>query len=246
VLAQAIVAASASSPDKTVRRISGTFCRPIRAERPIDLEVDVVQDGRTFATHEVRASQQGRACAVITVMLDIPSPDVIRHPVIAPATTPVDAIPYDMPLVGRELRLVGLTDPNDPEDVGPPRIEAWLRYDEVPERSDLQRALLAHFTGHLAISTTMRAHPGIGTAMSHRTVSTGVLAIDVTFHDPIAWSGWLLYDHESTAVGAGTCYVRGQIRDEAGRVIASFSQNGLIRGYEPAAAEQQIAERARL
>jgi acyl-CoA thioesterase len=82
--------------------------------------------------------------------------------------------------------------------------------------------------------------------MSHRTVSTGVLAIDVTFHDPIAWSGWLLYDHESTAVGAGTCYVRGQIRDESGRLIASFSQDGLIRGYESSAAEHQIAERARL
>jgi acyl-CoA thioesterase-2 len=193
---------------------------PIRAELPIDLNVDVVQDGRTFATLVVTASQHERACGVITVMLDIPSPDVIRHPVVPPESTPADALPYDMPLVGRELRLVGLTDPNDPADVGPPRIEAWLRYDEVPARPDLQRSLLAHFTG--------------------------VLAIEVTFHDPIAWSGWLLYDHESTAVGAGTCYVRGQIRDESGRVIASFNQDGLIRGYEPAAGEQQIAERARL
>lgn len=246
VLAQAIVAAAASCPDKTVRRISGTFCRPIRAAQPIDLAVDVVQDGRTFATLVVRASQQDRVCGVMTVMLDLPSPDVIRHPVVAPQSAPADAVPFDMPLTGRELRLVGLTDPNDPDEVGPPRIEAWLRYDEVPTRSDLQRALLAHFTGHLSISATMRAHAGIGTAMSHRTVSTGVLAIEVTFHDPIAWTGWLLYDHESTAVGAGTCYVRGQIRDESGRLLASFSQDGLIRGYDSTAGEPQIAERARL
>lgn len=246
VLAQAIVAASASCPDKTVRRVSGTFCRPIRAELPIELDVTVVQDGRTFATVVVTGSQQAKTCGVMTVMLDIPSPDVIRHPVAAPDSSPDEAIPYDMPLPGRELRLVGLIDPNDPDDVGPPRIEAWLRYDDVPERSDLQRALLAHFTGHLSISTTMRAHPGIGTAMSHRTVSTGVLAIEITFHDPIVWAGWLLYDHESTAVGAGTCYVRGQIRDESGRLLASFSQDGLLRGYETAAGEQNIAERSRL
>jgi acyl-CoA thioesterase len=246
VLAQSIVAASASCPGKTVRRISGTFCRPIRAELPIELDVDVVQDGRTFATLVVTGSQQGRTCGVMTVMLDIPSPDVIRHPVVAPGSNPAEAIPHDMPLTGRELRLVGLADPNDPDEVGPPRIEAWLHYDQVPTRSDLQRALLAHFTGHLSISTTMRAHEGIGTAMAHHTVSTGVLAIEITFHDPVEWSGWLLYDHESTAVGAGTCYVRGQIRDESGRLIASFSQDGLIRGYEATAGEQRIEQRARL
>jgi shikimate kinase len=45
-----------------------------------------------------------------------------------------------------------------------PVLDAWLHYDTVPERDDLRRALLAHFTGHLSISTTMRAHPGIGPA----------------------------------------------------------------------------------
>jgi acyl-CoA thioesterase len=80
--------------------------------------------------------------------------------------------------------------------------------------------------------------------MSHRTVSTAVMAIDVSFHDPVEWDGWLLYDHESTAVGAGMSYVRGQIRDEHGRLIASFAQDGMIRAFDDAA--QALAERARL
>jgi acyl-CoA thioesterase II len=96
-----------------------------------------------------------------------------------------------MPMQGRELRLVGLSNPNDPNEVGPPRIEAWLRYDETPVRDDLQRALLAHFTGHLSISTTMRAHAGVGTSQAHKTLSTGVIAIDISFHDPVAWDGMI-------------------------------------------------------
>lgn len=58
-------------------------------------------------------------------------------------------------------------------------MDAWLRYDTVPERDDLRRALVAHFTGHLSISTAMRAHPGIGTAQAHHTVSTAVMGIGV-------------------------------------------------------------------
>jgi acyl-CoA thioesterase len=246
LLAQAIVAASKTVPAKRVRRANGVFCRPVRAEELIDFTVEVVHDGRSFATVAVRAGQGERTCGVVTLMLDVPLADVIRHPVRPPDSSPDTAVPYDMPLTGRELRLVGVTDPNDPHEVGPPRLEAWLRYEQPPARDDLRRALLAHFTGHLSISATMRAHAGIGTAMAHRTISTAVMAIDVSFHEPVEWDGWLLYDHESTAVGAGMSYVRGQVRGESGRLIASFSQDGMIRAFDDDAVVANLAERARL
>jgi acyl-CoA thioesterase-2 len=251
VLAQAIVAATKTvsgqgSAGKVVRRASGVFCRPVIGKDDVDFAVEVAQNGRTFATAVVTAAQHDRTRAVVTVLLDVPSADVVRHPVQPPSSSPNEAIPHSMPMTGRELRLVGLTNPNDPDEVGPPRIEAWLRYDQTPGRDDLARALLAHFTGHLSISTTMRAHAGVGTAQAHRTLSTGVIAIDISFHDPIGWDGWILYDHESTAVGAGMSYVRGQIRDESGRLLASFTQDGLIRHFQEASGAQAIDERSRL
>jgi len=245
-LAQAIVAATKSGEGKVVRRANGVFCRPIRAGSMIDFAVDVVHAGKSFSTEVVTVSQGERTNGIVTLMLDTPGADVIRHPVQAPTSSPATAIPYEMPLPGRQLRLVDVADPNDPDEVGPPRLEAWLHYDPVPRRDDLRRALLAHFTGHLSISTTMRAHPGIGTAMSHKTISTAVMVIDISFHDPIEWEGWILYDHESTAVGAGMSYVRGQIRDEVGRLIASFGQDGLIKAFDERSAVTGLAERARL
>ena len=95
-----------------------------------------------------------------------------------------------------------------------------------PGRDDLAEALIAYFTGHLGISTTMRAHEGIGTAQSHLTVSTAPLTIAVSFHEPVSWTGWLLYTHESTQVGAGMSYVRGAVHTEEGELIASFAQFG--------------------
>ena len=244
VLAQSVVAATKSGDNKVVRRASGVFCRPIRAAEPVELAVDVVHSGRSFATMSVAATQGERTCGVITLMLDVPGPDLIRHPAVPPSSSPDGAIPCDMPLPGRELRLVGVTDPNDPDEVGPPRIEAWLHYDPIPDREDLRRALLTHFTGHLSISTTMRGHAGFGTAMSHKSISTAVMAIDISFHDPVEWDGWILYDHESTSVGAGMSYVRGQIKDASGRLLASFAQDGLLRAIDDGATS--IAERARL
>jgi acyl-CoA thioesterase len=246
VLAQAIVAATKTVQGKVVRRASGVFCRPVIGKDDIDFGVEVVQNGRNFATAMVTAAQHDRTRAVVTVLLDVPSADVVRHPVQPAASSPDAAIPLTMAMTGREIRLVGLANPNDPDEVGPPRIEAWLRYDQTPSRDDLARALLAHFTGHLSISTTMRPHRGVGTSQAHRTLSTGVIAIDISFHDPVGWDGWILYDHESTSVSAGMSYVRGQIRDASGRLLASFSQDGLIRHFEEASGAQAIDERSRL
>src|SRR4051812_4183031 len=137
LLAQAVVASAKSCPDRSVRSAHAVFTRTVRANEPISFDVDVVHSGRTFATTEVRARQGDRLEAVISVLLDRPQPDVVRRTG-APArtSTPDDAIPLSMPMTGRELRLVGVADPNDPDDVGPPVLDAWVRYDVVPERDD--------------------------------------------------------------------------------------------------------------
>ncbi len=125
-------------------------------------------------------------------------------------------------------------------------IDAWLRYDPVPSRPDLAKALVAHFTGHLSISATMRGHPGIGTAMAHDTVSTGVMGISITFHEPVVWEDWLLYHHESTQVGRGMSYVRGQVFTEQGALIASFTQDGMIRAFAAGSVDGSRPVSARL
>ncbi len=247
LLAQAIVAVSRSLPLHSVRTAHAVFVRTVRADDELEFEVDILHQGRTFASAVVTVHQAGRRCASVTVLSDVEHGDVITHHHLMPEVgTPADAIPCEMPLVGRQLRLVGMDDPNDPDATGPPVIDAWLHYDPVPPRPDLAKALVAHFTGHLSISTTMRSHRGIGTAMAHDTLSTGVMGIAVTFHEPMAWDGWLLYHHESTQVGGGMSYVRGQVFTEQGNLIASFTQDGMIRAFVADSVETARPVSARL
>lgn len=230
VLAQAIVAAAKRFPDKSVRSAHAVFSRAILVGAPVELVIDVVAEGRSTAVAVVSAHQQGRRAITMTVLADVPSSDVIRHQAPRPDVgRPAQAHESPMPMTGRQLRLVDVVDVNSPDEVGPPELYAWVHYDPVPARDDLAKALLAYFTGHLGISTTMRAHAGIGTAQAHLTVSTAPMTVNVSFHEPVSWDGWLLYTHESTQVGAGMSYVRGAIHTDEGELIASFTQEGLIR-----------------
>ena len=231
VLAQALVAVAKRFPDKSVRSVYAVFARAVMVSAgPVELEIDVVSEGRSTATAIVAAKQNGKRCITMTVLADVPTDDVIRHNLPRPdVAAPEDANVSEMPMGGRQLRLVDVVDVNSPDEVGPPELYAWLHYDPVPTRADLAKALIAYFTGHLGISTTMRAHEGIGTAQAHLTVSTAPMTVSVSFHEPVCWDGWILYTHESTQVGAGMSYVRGAVHTEEGELIASFAQDALIR-----------------
>jgi acyl-CoA thioesterase II len=230
VLAQAIVAAAKRFADKSVRSAHAVFSRAVMVGAPVELVIDVVHEGRSTATAIVSAQQNDRRCVTMTIFADVPSDDVIRHHLQRPdVAAPGDANLSPMPMIGRELRLVDVVDVNSPDEVGPPELYAWLHYDPIPARDDLAKALIAYFTGHLGISTTMRAHEGIGTSQAHLTVSTAPMTITVSFHEPVRWEGWLLYTHESTQVGAGMSYVRGAVHSEEGELLASFAQDAMIR-----------------
>lgn len=231
ILAASIVAAAKRFPEKSIRSAYSVFARAVLVGAgPVELGIDVISEGRSTATAVVTATQNGKRVITTTILADVPTADVISHHLPRPQVAgPAQAHESPMPMVGRQLRLVDVRDVNSPDEVGPPELFAWLHYDPIPTREDLAKALIAYFTGHLGISTTMRAHEGIGTSQAHLTVSTAPMTVSVSFHEPVRWDGWLLYSHESTQVGAGMSYVRGAVHTEAGDLIASFTQDALIR-----------------
>lgn len=245
LLAQAIVGAAKRFGDKSIRSVHAVFARAVLVGPPAEYTIDVVNEGRSTATAVISVLQNQKRCATMTVLADVPSADVITHHLPRPdVASPAQANPCAMAMDGREVRLVDVVDVNSPDEVGPPELYAWLHYDPIPARDDLAKALIAYFTGHLGISTTMRAHAGIGTSQSHLTVSTAPMTVTVSFHEPVRWAGWILYGHESTQVGAGMSYVRGTVHTEEGELIASFAQDGLIRPLRTS--DNKIAEQARL
>ncbi len=135
------------------------------------------------------------------MLLDTPSPDAVRHAAGPPDVAgPYDSEPVDMSVTGRDLRVVDGAYTGDPDaPVGPPTLDAWVRFRRVPDDPYLHAGLLAQFTGHLPIAAALRPHAGIGQDQAHRTLSTAINAIAISFHGEVRADRWMLYRHLSTS-----------------------------------------------
>jgi acyl-CoA thioesterase len=233
LLGEALVAAGRLHPGRRAVSASMWFTRAADARRPVALELDDVADGRTFTALAVRAVQGPTVCATGVVLLDVTAPAVIRHAVSAPAVGgPEDAVPFDMGVVGRDLRIVDGAYTGDPEaPLGPPVLDAWVRFRPLPDDLPLHAGLLAQFTGHLSIAAALRPHAGIGQDQAHRTLSTAINAIHLSLHADVRVDQWLLYHHESTFAGDGMTHAECRVFTEPGALVASFTVDAMVRAF---------------
>lgn len=241
MLGQAIVAASRHAPGRRVVSAHMVFTRAADARRPLQFDLTEVGAGRTFTTIGAQVSQAGRCCATGTLLLDVTAPDVIRHAVAPPDVPGPDASePVDMAVTGRDIRVVDGAYTGDPDaPVGPPTLDAWVRFRDLPADSCLHAGLLAQFTGHLAIAAALRPHAGIGQDAAHRTLSTAINAISLSLHAEVRADRWLLYHHHSTFAGDGMTHAECRVHDEAGALVASFTVEGMVRGFAPGASTDE-------
>jgi acyl-CoA thioesterase len=233
MLGQAIVAASRVLPGRRVASAHLAFVRAADARQPLRFVLDEVSTGRSFGSFAVRVEQNGRACAAGTVLLGVPADDVIVHADPMPDVPgPYASAPYDMGVTGRDLRVVddAYTDDSG-APLGPPELDAWVRFRSVPDDPALHAGLLAQFTGHLSIGAALRAHAGVGEAQAHHTLSTAINAITLSVHADVRVDQWLLYHHRSTSAAGGMTHSECRVYEESGALVASFTVDAMVRAF---------------
>lgn len=233
MLGQAIVAASRHVPGRRVVSSHLLFVRAADVTVPLHFELDELTNGRTFAGLAVAVRQGERRCAGGALLLDATAPDAVRHAVEPPPVPgPYESEPLDMSVTGRDIRVVDGAYDDDPDaPVGPPVIDAWVRFRDVPDDPPLHTGLLAQFTGHMAIAAALRPHAGIGQRAAHRTLSTAINAIGLSLHADVRADRWMRYHHRSTFAGDGMTHAECRVHDEAGSLLASFTVDAMVRGF---------------
>lgn len=237
LLGQAVVAASRTEPGKRVTWAATTFVRPAGFDEPVQLEVQALRSGRTFSTLSVESRQRERLVAPTLVLMDGGAPDTIRSVETMPDVAgPAEAPAYDMGVVGRDVRIVeGAYNP-DPDLTGPPEIQAWVRFRDNPADAALRQAAVCQATTHWTVAAAMRPHRGVGEAQAHVSLSTAPVALSVAFHDDAPLDDWFLYSTRAIWSGAGSAQGDGRVWSAAGKLIASFSLQAMLRGLLPGAA----------
>ena len=227
-----------------VKSAHAVLARTVSAEAPCELTVDPLHLGRVIGSASVATWQDGTERARGVLMFSTPEPDLIRHQSKAPEVgDPSDAAATEDPL-GREVRVVGGVDRGDPDVVAEPTLHVWVRYPSTPDEPGLWQALIAHASAGFLMGTAMLPHPGIGERMAHRSFSTGILAHSVSFHQHASPAEWLLLTQESSHAGGGRAYGTGRVYTQEGSLVASFSQEAIIRpfpeGHSPDGRESTV------
>ena len=237
LMGQMIVAATTSLPGKTVRSLHAIFARAGTVTQPVDLEVDVMHSGRALGSVSVTARQGDRLLSRGLLLLDAGEPDLIRHSEPKPAVAgPEETEKPKQWEESAEVRIVDGVDLMTPDITGPPELHVWTKFSHAPDDQAVHQALLSWYTDPFLIASALRPHDGVGQAMAHDTISTGVITHTLSFHEPVDATAWNLLANRSIYAGHGRTYGMGQVFTEAGQQVASYVQDNLVRAFrdEPA------------
>jgi len=247
VIGQALVAASRTVEDvsRVAHSLHGYFLRPGDTTIPILYSVDRIRDGRSFNTRRVVAVQRGQAIFSMSVSFQVME-EGLHHQIDMPAGIKppeecateaelreayIDKIPEEFksnferprPI---EMRFMEPINDFEPEPMAPYQ-HVWIRAaDTMPDDIRLNQCLLAYASDMTLLDTCYRPH-GIG--WSNENFQVASLDHSMWFHRPFKTDEWLLYAQDSPYSGGARGFNRGSFYTQEGQLIASATQEGLIR-----------------
>jgi acyl-CoA thioesterase-2 len=245
VLAQALAAAQQTAPtDRYVHSLHGYFVLPGDLDLPILFQVDRIRDGGSFTTRAVKAIQNGEAIFHLTASFQLDQRGFDHQADMPDVLPPEELVSYEgmarqfgdqLPENIRKLlsverplefRPVEFLNPFAHEKYAPTR-NVWLRTrGDMPDDRRMQALVLAYTSDYNLLTTALLPH---GRATDYRNLQMASLDHAMWFHRPFRVDEWLLYSIDSPSASGARGFTRGNIFDGAGRLIASVSQEGLLR-----------------
>ena len=248
VIGQALVAAVRTVEDRAAHSLHGYFLRPGDPSVPIIYDVDRIRDGKSFATRRVVAIQHGAAIFSMSVsfhksepgfehqheMPDVPGPD--RLPSLGDLSKQLmDQFPESVRAYWERERPIEIrpVESSRFESNAPttPCQNVWMRASgKLPDDLALHQCVLAYASDMTLLDTSLIAH---GRVMFDRSLMLASLDHALWFHRPFHADQWLLYAQDSPASFGARGFSRGSIFSQDGILVASVTQEGLIREKQP-------------
>ena len=244
VLGQALVAATATAEDRVAHSLHAYFLRRGDFNAPIVYEVDRALDGKHFSSRRVVAIQHGRQ--IFNMSASFQSPEAgLDHQIPMPKV-PLPESLQDIESHYREFadklpaaarRVLEQKRPFEFRPVEPieslrreksaPLKHIWFRaVDRLPDDEALHRSLLAYVSDFHLLDTALRPH---GVSLISPTLVIASIDHAMWFHRSVRVDDWLLYAIDSPSASGARGFTRGSVFARDGRLVASASQEGLIR-----------------
>jgi acyl-CoA thioesterase II len=244
VLGQALMAATATVENRVVHSLHAYFLRRGDFNAPIVYEVDRARDGNHFSTRRIVAIQHGAQIFNMSASFQAAESGV-EHQLTMPDVPPPEEL-QDLETYVRDLlprlppsmhRVLEQKRPFEFRPVDPPSFlkpqkfsplkNIWFRaVARLPDDEALHRCLLAYASDFNLLDTAMMPH-----AISVTMPQVVIASIDhaMWFHRNVRVDDWLLYATDSPSASGARGFTRGSVFARDGRLVASTSQEGLVR-----------------
>jgi len=250
VIGQALVAATRTvSDDRTAHSLHGYFIRPGDPSVPIIYDVDRYRDGKSFTTRRVVAIQHGNPIFSMAASFHLKE-EGFDHQIDMPKVAMPEDLPSEKQLLAQfqdmmpenmrhyfaRQRPIELR-PTEPErylnpahnETGGQNVwqNVWIRaVQPLPDDPALHQCVLAYASDMTLLDTSLVPH---GRNLFDPDLMMASLDHALWFHRPFRADEWLLYAQDSPSTSGALGFNRGSIYTREGALVASVTQEGLIR-----------------
>lgn len=239
VAAQAAMAAQHGAEGR-LHSLHAYFMRPGRPGSALEIDVEILREGRSFAQRQVRVAQRGDAIFELLASFcrDEAGPGH-RHEEVAPplALSEIPA-PESLPdwetvrptlhgdpprrLDAIELRACS-PEHDQPGATPPPLRRVWIRpRGPLPDDPRVHAAAIVYASDRSLLRTGARLHLD----MTRRMPAS--LDHSVWLHRPPRFDDWLLFASESPVASGGRVWAQGRMLTRTGERVATIAQEGLV------------------
>ncbi|MGB5410434.1 MAG: acyl-CoA thioesterase II, partial [Woeseiaceae bacterium] len=261
VVGQALSAAQHTVEGRVAHSLHAYFLRRGDVSAPIVYEVDRSRDGGSFSNRRVVAIQHGRPIlnmaasfqrleAGLEHQADMPQvdgPDGLAD-LTQVSAKDLQRMPEKMrrfmtrkrPFEFRPVRPINF----DNQEKLPAKHEIWIKaVDTLPDNPILHQNLLAYVSDFELLGTTTLPH---GLSFKRGNLIMASLDHALWFHRDFRIDDWLLYSMDSPNASGARGFSRGQLFSRDGALVASTTQEGLVRvvGEDQARQRSDPAEQA--
>jgi len=244
VIGQALVAAGRTVSERTAHSMHAYFLRPGDPKTPIIYQVERTRDGKSFTTRRVTAIQHGKPIFDLSVSFQIDEPG-FEHAVEMPDVPKPDDLPSEGELKSLfidkmpdsmkhywererpiEIRLVDLSRYVSREKKEAKQ-QVWFRASgPIGDDLCLHQCVLSYASDFTLLDTALIAH---GKYVFDADLQVASLDHALWFHRPFRADEWLLYSQDSPSAQGARGFCRGSIFKQSGELVASVTQEGLMR-----------------
>jgi acyl-CoA thioesterase-2 len=248
VLGQALMAATATVEKRTVHSLHAYFLRRGDFNSPIIYDVDRARDGNHFCTRRVVAIQHGKQIFNMSASFQ-DDEQGLDHQLPMPEVPPPDNLPSlsfhyrdivaklpaglrrmleeKQPFEFRPAHALNLIEPGNTSASR----NIWFRATgELPADQALHRCLLAYVSDFNLLDTALMPH---GMLMKVSNLVMASIDHAMWFHRDVRVDDWLLYSTDSPSASGARGFTRGSVFARDGQLVASTSQEGLMRVITP-------------